>query len=276
MASLDRIYPWIMCVCIFLFCNMISCSKSSENTSSFEGELFIKLLDSPASLEQLNIVVNRVSIHRAGSSPDIGWTFANTEPVGPINILDLRNGNSASLVPQNKVPVGSYDQIKLHFGPCTVVENGLETLLNPDTIRLSGFILTHPLEILEGQQAQLTFDFNVFLSVKKVGSDYNFTPVIRVQNTLLSGSIRGSVLDTNYSPPVPIAATVRTNTGFDSVVTYTDVLSYGSFQLTDLPEKSYSITIVAEDPSFADTTINDLLVVRLQPTNVGAIHLKRK
>jgi hypothetical protein len=69
---------------------------------------------------------------------------------------------------------------------------------------------------------------------------------------------------------------VYTYTGIDSVMTSTDTTAYGSFRLSDLPENIYSIKIVADDPVFLDTTINNLIVVRQQQKNAGAIRLNYK
>jgi hypothetical protein len=252
---------------------MLSCSKSSESASNSEGELFIKLLDAPANYQQLNIVIVYVSIHRIGGSEPFGWSFASTQTVGPINLLGLRNGESAQLL-LNKVSVGKYDQIKLRFGPCTVIENGSESLLTFYSGPTSEQVLDYTFEVQEGQQTQLTFDFNVSRSVSKIGfNSYLFKPAIRVQNTLLSGSISGSVVDSNHNV---VPTTISTWTGVDSVSTLNDTTN-GSFQLSDLPENLYSIRIVPFDTiSFHERRIDSLVVTRQTTHNLGAIVLQRR
>jgi hypothetical protein len=251
---------------------MLSCSKSSESASNSEGELFIKLLDAPANYQQLNIVIVYVSVHRIGGSEPFGWSFASTQTVGPINLLSLRNGKSAQLL-LNKIPVGEYDQIKLRFGACTVMENGSESYLNFYTTP-SEQVLNYDFEALAGNQTQLTFDFDVSRSVRKTGSNYFiFTPVIRVQNTLLSGSISGSVVDSNHNV---VPATISTWTGIDSISTLNDTTN-GSFQLSDIPENLYSVRIVPFDTlSFLGKRIDSLVVTRQTTHNLGAIVLQRR
>jgi hypothetical protein len=255
---------------------VLSCSKSSEGASTSEGELFIKLIDAPANIQQLNIVIVYVSIHRIGGSAPFGWSIVSTNTVGPINLLNLRNGESAQLL-LNKVPVGEYDQIKLRFGPCTVIQNGSESLLNFYSGPLSEQILDYAFEVQESTQSQLTFDFNVSRSVSNIGfNSFLFTPAIRVQNTLLSGSISGSVIDTSNSVHTAVPATISTWTGIDSVSTFNDS-TYGSFQLSDLPEHSYSIRIVPFDPTlFLEKRIDSVVVIRQTIKNLGAIVLQRK
>jgi len=242
----------------------------SSGGASDEGELFIKVLDAPATVQQMKIVVDHLSIHRADISGDVGWTVVNTNTSGWFDLLNLRNGRNLQLVLTN-VPVGSYDRIKINFGACTIVNDGLEHLLIPDPSIQSGDILEYGFQIVQGKQVQLTFDFNASNSVYLNGESYYFKPAIRVQNTLLSGWILGSVIrpDTLYN-----LTSVRTYTGLDSVSTLCD--PNGSFQLSDLPEKTYSVTIYSGDPKLNDTTISNITVVRKQGSNIGAIKLTAK
>ncbi len=262
--------PWAVLLSIFFLCGLLSCSQS-DSASNDEGQLFIKLLDAPAAYQQLNIVVDRVSIHRAGASSEVGWTVVSIDPTPPINLLNLRNGISEKLV-LNTVSVGSYDQIKIRFGFCTIVDNGPQAPLQFDSTLQLGKIVQYAFTVEQGEQSQITFDFDVYQSIKKNGTSYYFNPVIRVQNTLLSGSILGSVVD---SLNIPVPATISTSTGLDQVSTSNDVNS-GSFQLSDLPEGVYSITVASNDSLYLVTTISNLSVIRQKQTSVGVIHLHRK
>jgi hypothetical protein len=260
-------YLCIVCTSILLSFVLACCSSSGANN---QGELFIKVLDAPASFQQMNIDVDRVSIHRAGVSGDVGWTIASTGASGSFDLLNLRNGRNLQLV-LNKVPVGSYDLIKINFGACTITDNGLEQLLQLDPTIQSGDSLLYGFQIVEGQQVQITFDFNAYRSVYKNGDLYYFRPVIRVQNTLLSGWILGSVIRPDT---LPNAATVHTFTGVDSVLTLCD--PNNSFQLSDLPENTYTVTILSGDAKLRDTSIANVTVVRRQGYNIGAIMLSKK
>ena len=96
--------------------------------------------------------------------------------------------------------MGTYDQIKINYGACTLVNSGLEQLLNLDPSIQSGDSIAFGFQIVQGQQVQLTFDFNAYESVYENGESYFFKPVIRVQNTLLSGWILGSVVRPDTLP----------------------------------------------------------------------------
>jgi hypothetical protein len=257
---------------------MLSCTKSPNSESDSDGQLFIKVLDAPANFQQLNISINQVWIHRTGADANIGWSTVSTEPVD-VDLLSLRNGKSEQLV-LNTAPAGKYNQIKLRFGTCTVVENGMESPLYLNTAPLFEYILNYDFEVMGGKRAQLTFDFNLSQSIHKSGiKDYSFTPVIRVQNTLLSGSISGSVFDSKINADSSrniVLATISTWTGIDSVSTYNDTTS-GHFQLSDLPEKSYSVRIIPFDTiSFHERRIDSAVVVRQTKTYLGAVVLQRR
>jgi hypothetical protein len=252
---------------ILLSFMFLSCSTTG---ASDDGELFIKVLDAPAAYQHMNINVDHISIHRAGTTPDVGWTIVSINTSGSFDLLNLRNGRNLQLV-LAKVPVGSYDRIKIDFGPCTIVNNGLEQLLNLDPSVQLGDTIVYGFQVLQGQQAQLTFDFNALSSVYLSGESYFFKPVIRVQNALLSGWILGSV---QRPDTLPIVSTVHTFTGIDSVTTLCD--PNGSFQISDLPENMYSVTIASGDSRLKDTTITNIIVMRKQGTNIGAIKLSRK
>jgi len=260
------------CVCavftyILLSFVLVSCSSTGANN---QGELFIKVLDTPANFKQLNIVVERVSIHRVGAASDVGWTIVNTNSSGPFDLLNLRNGRNLQLV-LNKVPVGVYDRIKINYGACTIIKDGPEQSLNLDPSVVNGDSITYGFQIVEGQQLQLTFDFDASLSIYSTGGMYYFKPVIRVQNTMLSGSIVGSVVRPDTLPNV---SSVHTFTGVDSVTTLLD--PNGSFQIADIPENIYTVTILSGDSKLLDTTITNIIVVRQQISNIGAIVLRNK
>jgi hypothetical protein len=258
--------------CSVIIVSMLFSCTQSENASNFQGELFIKMLDSPANLQQVNITIDRVSVHREGAATDGGWSYVSTESTGSINLLRLRNGISERIV-LSKIDAGKYDRIKIIFGACTVIENGIEARMELDPIAQNGRLLSYTFEVVEGKRTQLTFDFDVSRSVLKNGIIYVFKPIIRVQNTLLSGSILGSVLGPDSL--LTSSSTVMTSTGLDSVSTLTDLVT-GSFRLADLPEAVYAISIQSGDPRFRDTVLTNLTVVRQQETNVGVIRLRRK
>jgi hypothetical protein len=154
--------PAALWLALLLFGSVPGCSDSGSN---FSGDLFIKMIDAPASFQSFQIVINRISIHRTGSAPEVGWSIASTDQVGPIDLLTLRNGKSTQVL-LNKVAIGTYDMINIHFGPCTINENRLAAL---DPKVLDGKIVNFEFEVTEKTMSQLSFDFDVFRSLNQVG-----------------------------------------------------------------------------------------------------------
>ena len=246
----------------------------SSNGADDQGEILIKVIDAPANYQQINIVVNRVSIHQAGNAPDIGWKFLNIGSPVSFNLLKLLNGHSVQLA-FSKIPVGTYDQIKIDYGTCTITTNGNPILLVLDPSITRGNIIPYGFHIVQGQQFQLTFDYDAYSSVYPSGflNGYIFKPKIRVQNTALSGSITGAVRDSNN---VAAPAKITTFTGFDTVATYNDTTT-GSFQLSDLPEDtSYTVIIIPYNTLLMNDTLPGIVVTHQTATNLGIIKLKYK
>jgi hypothetical protein len=234
----------------------------------FEGILLIKLVDAPAFLEELNIVFRRVEIHRAGFSNDVGWRVVSEDIVHQ-DILLLRNGISRELV-SAVVPEGSYDKIRILFGISSLMRDGVTASVEIPTTMQSGYTIDHPFEVVESRTSGITFDFDASRSVKVNASGrFELHPIIRIQNTDLAGSIIGAVL------PDTIQALISTSTILDSVTTRSlGQRGNNSFQLVDVPEGAYAVTISPLDTTYIDTTLTAVNVVRRQKTNLGAVLLR--
>lgn len=238
--------------------------------TSFTGNFRIKLVDAPAAFDQVNVVIRRVSVHRAGASAAFGWTIIS-EDVQTFDLLHLRNGVSATMVSAT-LPTGRYDKILLLLGTSNLVEEGFErTVEIPAGIR-TGATIDVPFDIIEGSLMGLTFDMDVSRSVRTTPDGrFELHPVIRVQQTDLAGSIAGAVV------PDSALATISTIAGEDSVSTLSLAQTgNNSFQLVDLPEGEYRVTITSLHPDFLDTTLTSVSVVPRQTTNIGAIPMRSR
>lgn len=244
----------------------LSC-QDPENTS-FAGEFRIKLVDAPAAFDQVNIVVRRISVHRASASATFGWSVIS-EDVSTFDLVRLRNGVSATMVAVS-LQSGRYDGITVLFGTSNVLEDGFErTVEIPSAIR-NGAVIDADFDVAEGQLLGLTFDMDVSRSIRlNADGRYELRPVIRVQRTDLAGTIAGAVV------PDSIQAVISTVTGVDSVATFS-LAQQGnnSFQLVDLPEGIYDIRVTPDDPLYLDTLLASVVVVPRQTTNIGAIPLR--
>jgi hypothetical protein len=262
-------YPYcsgLLCVLlgIILACSILSCSKSEEQE---QGKLSIVIHDAAGNMKELKLIVSRVSIHRAGSPPDIGWSTITPLIEGTFDVLDLRNGRKLPLV-LNDAPKGNYDGIKIYFGACSVVLEDGEHYIQPYG---QGYGLNFDFEVLEGTTCQLSLDMDANGSVTNNAGTYYLTPSIHVRNVALCGWLAGSILD---DASMPVFARISTVSGGDTVTTLNDTVEGGSFQLLDLSAGVYAVSITSYDPDWLDTVIYYVPVTAGQVYPMGAIHLR--
>ncbi len=250
--------------------SQLSCNSNPASTPA--DNLVIKLIDAPASYEQEVIVMRRIEVHKSGSAAELDWRVINGN-VATYDLLKFRNGVT-QVVASTYVPPGSYDGIRITFEGSYVWVGGKYILLDLPAGVSGGFVIDYPLGIAESNAYELIFDFDATRSVHQTGAvSYQLTPVIRVQDASIAGTIAGAVISADSSKPADciINSTVRTD-----VVGTTPDLATGSFQLAALPEGMYSITITSPDSVFKDTTISDIQVIRRKITPIGVIGLLRR
>ena len=248
---------------------MLGSCSNLLNSSNQTGTLSVRLVDSPAAYQEVNIVVDRVEVHASGSDSSSGWFTINDVPAS-YDLLTLRNGVSQALGDQ-KLAVGKYTQIRLIIGAGSNVV--IDSITYPLTIPSgfqTGIKLNREFEIAPDQVYELLLDFDVDRSIHLTGSgDYMLRPVIRVQPTVTSGSISGVIL------PATAHAKITAILAPDTVSAFADTIS-GAFTIMALPAGTYSVAIAPADTLFADTTIAGVIVVAQQDTNLGTVTLRAK
>ncbi len=240
---------------------------SSSPTQSNLGEIKIHLIDAPLDIQHAYIVVDEVDAHVASSDSTKGWVTLNKTRT-TYDLLKLTNGASALLAGAQLAP-GHYTQIRLMLDTgSTVVINDVSYPLTIPSGLQSGLKLNHEFDITAGNLYELTLDFNAEQSINPgAGSTYTLNPVIRVEATVTSGTISGTVL------PVAARATVWTMVDTDTVSTNCDTTS-GAFQLMALPAGTYTVTINSGSTLYADSTITGVNVTAQQNTSLGTITLR--
>ncbi len=243
--------------------------SDSPTSSNETGTLSLRLVDSPADYQQVNIVVTRVEVHASGSASESGWFTINDVPA-TYDLLTLRNGAS-EVLGSHVLAVGHYTQIRLIIGTgSNVVINGTTYPLVIPSGMQTGIKLNNEFYIAPDELIELVLDFDADRSIHLTGSgDYMLNPVIRVEPVLTSGTISGIIL------PVTARATISAMAAPDTLTAFADTLS-GSFVITALPAGSYTVLITPGDTLLADTTIADVLVVAQQATNLGTVLLRSK
>jgi hypothetical protein len=267
MKKFNLIFSGLAILSIFLLSLLFfSCSKDPTSPAAETGTIKIYLTDAPAAYDAVNIVVNRVEVHKSDvSGSDSGWVVINDQPV-VYNLLEFRNGVTAVLG-DAELAAAHYTQMRLVIDPGShvIVEGNTFDLIIPsgDT---SGFKFTHAFTIEENDVYELMVDFEVKRSVFLTGSDrYTLQPTLRLVPTVISGTVSGTLL------PPDSGSIVWTMVDSDSVFAYPDDTGY--FKLMALPEGQYDVNIFPGSIDYSAKTISNVTVSREANTDLGTINL---
>lgn len=244
------------------------CSDSASPDSG-QGRLKITMVDAPAAYDEINIVVDRVEVHKADNDSTGGWFVINNTPA-TYNLLTLRNGASVVLG-SNSLDAGHYTQIRLILGTgSNIVVNGVSYPLEVPSGQQTGIKLNHSFNIESGNLYELTLDFDAERSIVLTGNNqYKLKPVIRLVPMIISGTISGKI------NPLSAAGVVYAISGPDTVVTVAENL-FGSFKFMALLQGTYDVQVLSADPAYNDTTITNVSVTAQHDTDLGTINLSLK
>ncbi len=259
MKKLIYIIPVLL---LFLYAG---CSEdNSTNPPAGQGQLKIKMVDSPALYDEVNVVVNRVEVHMADSSEG-NWMVINPVP-HTYDLLQLTNGASVVLG-DTFLTAGHYTQIRLILGEgSNVVVNGVTFPLTIPSGMQTGIKLNHEFDIEPDNLYELLLDFNADRSIHVTGNGkYMMNPVIRVMPVVTSGRISGQVIPTDAD------AAIWTLAGADTVTTFPDPEGY--FSLMALPEGTYDVHVDPDNAAYNDTVVTNVDVTAGNNTDIGVIDL---
>jgi hypothetical protein len=245
-----------------LVAGLVGCSTSPSG----DGTVRLLLVDAPApiqGIEAVDIVFSKLLIHRNSDADttDGEWitVFDETLPEADrsFDLLSLVNGASVVLG-ETELEERTYSQIRIFIQSATVTIDGVTSPLSIPSGDESGLKLVNAFHISDGVVTELMLDFDVGESVweNPPGSgQYKLSPTIRMVETILSGTISGTV------SPVGIDALVTAYTaGTTDVVTstYVDPVT-GDYALTALLAGDYDIEVSA--PGYVTTTEDTITVV---------------
>lgn len=245
-----------------------SCSDSTSPETG-QGQIKITMVDAPAGYDEVNIVVTRVEVHKAGTDSSSGWFVINNN-AATYDLLTLRNGASVVLG-NNSLDAGHYTQIRLIIGTgSNVVVDGITYPLEVPSGEQTGIKLNHQFEIRSDLIYELLLDFDAERSIVLTGNgQYKLKPVIRLVPTVISGTISGNI------NPVNAAGYVYAISGTDTTGTMAEPIT-GSFKLMALLQQTYRVEVFSGNTVYNDTTITNVIVVAKQNTDLGTIYLSTK
>ena len=254
----------IVAICICLIFS--SCSEKSTKTTT-PGEIRIYLADKPAVYDAVNIVVSQVSVHIADQDSESGWMVIS-DTIQTYDLLELSNG-AMVLFANHKLDPAHYTQIRLKVTDgCNVVVDGIPYDLKIPSGEQSGIKINHQFQILPGETYELLLDFDAEKSIHQKGNgDYQMQPVIRAVSFVTSGSISG-IVDPDSVNVYAIAS--------PDTAAHTHSNTTGYFKLFGLPAGLYTVQIVPDDVTYADTVFADVAVIAGETADLGSIQLRRK
>ncbi|HET9326306.1 MAG TPA: DUF4382 domain-containing protein [Candidatus Eisenbacteria bacterium] len=247
---------------------LAGCSDNDDDgVGPTTGRLQVQLTDAATVLEEVNIVVTEIAVHRSGSDTT-SWEVIRDDST-TVDVLTLQNGVIRQLAVAN-VPSGRYTQIRLKVGAgSTVVDDGVTHPLVIPSGFTSGIKILGNFDVPAGGTSDLTLDFDARRSVHMTGAGvYMLRPVIRmvVNRATTAGTIIGRL-----QPDSTAAYVYAIRSGTDTVQTARAALS-GQFILSTLPVGTYTVAI-DPDTAYRDTVRTSVNVTAGATTNVGDIVL---
>jgi hypothetical protein len=255
-------------------------SPTSPAPTSTKGQLSLQLTDAPVdALQEVVITVTGVSIKPAvGEAQTI--TFSSPKI---INMLDLQNGATESLLDKTEVSAGNYEWVRLELSPddgALYVKDelgGIVGLKVPSGFQ-TGLKLNTGFVVPQGGASSFTIDFDLRKSVTKPNgqTDYFLKPSLRlIDNTsvgTLSGTVAGTLLQSACTNAGEFAGLVYVFSGANVVpddydgtepeaiasgrINYSAESGY-AFKIPFLSAGDYSIAYTCElDDSAADEALN--------------------
>jgi len=256
---------------ILVLVGLNSCSDdptSPEGTADgTTGRLQIYLVDAPApydDLESLEVIFSEVKVHAAGKEEtdpegkgedgNAGWiTVMNDtlpESARTFDLLELVGGVKA-LLGDFELPAGHYTQLRIIIEEATVHMAGETYPLTIPSGAQSGLKLVGGWYVPPDGETSITLDFDVNKSLIETppgSGNFLFKPTIRMLQTMLTGTISGTVT------PSGIGAVVSAyDADADTLVTSAFVDTAGAYVLHALTPGEYDVEASASGYETART-----------------------
>jgi hypothetical protein len=250
-------------------------SCENDTTHSPVGTLSVKLSDAPMHYNQFmsaSVTIDKVEI---GNSHDANSFMTLSDTPMKYNLLELVNGMTSTMA-NAEIPAGDYDLMRLYISSTEMTMlNGDSFSYNMDQEGYSGsgmmqngmmlnnqnrsidIQLDHLLTISNGSMSEFLLDMDVDQSFMLEGVDYDnnmmmtgmtgftFMPTMRFVDMSTSGTINGTVQDTNEN--LPNATVSLMHNGALYTTTHSD--ENGNYALIGIPEGDYTIMAELDDYS---------------------------
>lgn len=153
-------------------------SENNTNYGSQQGKLTVLLIDAPVELDQLNVTVTELEVHKAGDGDNDGeWIpLMEEEEETTFNLLYYQDGRTLELASQNIDP-GNFTKIRLYVSGANASYNEDPTTVVPLKVPSGKIDVIIKFEIKEGNEAIVTIDMEAdWIAISKSN---NLRPVLK-------------------------------------------------------------------------------------------------
>lgn len=246
---------------------IVAASCANDNTTGPVGTLSLKLTDAPMHYDQFmsaSVTIDKIEI---GNSHDANSFMILTDTPMKYNLLELVNGITSTMA-NTEIPAGNYDLMRLYISSAEMkMVNGdsFTYNMNQDGYSGSGMMqngmmlnnqnrsidiqLDHLLTISNGSMNEFLLDMDVDQSFMLEGVNYNnmmmsmtgftFMPTMRFVDMSTSGTINGTVQETNENLPNATISLMQNGTLYTT--THSD--ENGNYAFIGIPQGIYTIKV---------------------------------
>lgn len=242
------------------------------------GTLEVRIQDTPVDrADHVFVTIDRVEIFRTEGGTEVRETLVDVP--AQYDLLVLQNGITAVLG-GGQFPAGDYTSIRLIVGADSkqdiqslpadqlknylVIDGSAYALVVPSGAQ-TGLKFNHTFTLSAEAITVLTFDFDVRRSVHQRGRQpvFNLRPTLRLIDTVVSGSIAGSV-STSDASPLPAGTVVSAQqAGVEVASAMPDPIT-GAYRLGPVLAGTYDLIVIA--PGFDFQTEVGVVVTAQQET----------
>ena len=229
------------------------------------GTLQVKMQDTPVDeAENVYVTVERVEVFRTEGGAEVRETLVDTPT--QYDLLTLQNGVSAVLG-TGEFPAGDYKSIRLIVAADSrqdiqtlpadqlnnyIVIDGVAYALVVPSGAQTGIKFNHHFTISPDEITVLSFDFDVRRSVHQRGHQpiFNLRPTLRLIDTVVSGTISGTVV-TSDAAPLPAGTVVSAQQAGAEIASAIVDVTTGDYMIGPLLAGSYDMVVIAPGYGFA-------------------------
>lgn len=244
---------------------LAACGGGGDGSAGGTGTLQVRMQDTPVDeADNVFVTIDRVEALRPGPAGDVVEVLASTP--AQHDLLTLQHGVSAVLG-TGQLPVGAYSGIRLIVGtdsredlatlPADLLKNYIVVDGTPYPLVVpsgaqTGIKLHHAFTLSASEITVLTFDFDVRKSVHQRGRQgvFNLRPTLRMIDTVVSGTISGTV-STSDASPLPAGTVVSAQVGGVEAGSAVVDTTSGAYVLGPLLAGAYDLVVIAPGFAFA-------------------------